>query len=220
MPAAAIYFEPGPATACDLTPANDGAATACHADGAFVTGAFGTEAAMDFDDLSLAPSPWSSPARLDAGETIVPRLHAVRRDGELYDGDLWTDILEYRHLRMRDLRGELLDADARERLLGHEHRLRDISEPRNRQFLRFQCKQRTWVLLADGAMLGATLHDLSAGGARVEIEGTVRLPEGAALALCVDTFAPNCSTVLPSRVVWTKPGVCGLMFAGPPRVQS
>ncbi|MBK8238165.1 MAG: PilZ domain-containing protein [Deltaproteobacteria bacterium] len=76
------------------------------------------------------------------------------------------------------------------------------------------------MLLADGALIGATLHDLSAGGAKVEIDGAARLPEGAALALCVEAASPSCNTVLPSRVVWTKPGVCGLMFAGPPRVQS
>ncbi len=220
MTAAATYLEPGSATACDLTPANGGLAAAWYGAGAFDTEAFGAATAMGYDDLALASPPATVAGPCDRGESIVPRLLAVRGDGELYTGDLWTDILEYRRLRMRDLRGETLEADDRERLLGHEHRLRDIEGGRNRQFLRFRCRQRTWVLLADGALIGATLHDLSAGGAKVEIDGAARLPEGAALALCVEAATPSCNTVLPSRVVWTKPGVCGLMFAGPPRVQS
>ncbi|MBK8238164.1 MAG: hypothetical protein IPK74_21760 [Deltaproteobacteria bacterium] len=108
MTAAATYLEPGSATACDLTPANGGLAAAWYGAGAFDTEAFGAETAMGYDDLSLASPPATVAGPCDRGESIVPRLLAVRGDGELYTGDLWTDILEYRRLRMRDLRGEPL----------------------------------------------------------------------------------------------------------------
>lgn len=219
MPALAQVHRGRDLDPCDSTPANEGASMAFLAACTFT----GATAAGDsaYDGLWAAPATTPSTALVHgphaAGAHTVARMLATDAEGRPYEGDLFADILEYRALRMRTLQGQAVPDGLLQRLDCFERRLRAPQGEGLRQFRRFGCEQRTTVLVGDGAWLGAVLQDLSAGGARLQIDGAPQLREGASIGLAVDPRSGGEAMVLPSRVVWTRSGAYGLMFAGPPK---
>jgi hypothetical protein len=157
-------------------------------------------------------------AMRDAGASTHAWLHAWLPDGTTYRGDLWSDVLEYREVRMRKLAGQPLDAAAELRIGELDARLRARDTAKGRQFQRFECAQPTRILLPNGAgMLEARMLDVSAGGAKLEHDDATTLGEGAEVFLCVESAGGPCNARLPARVVWSRAGAFGLMFAGAPR---
>lgn len=219
MPALAQVHADRDLDPCDSTPANEGAATA-YLGGFTFTGAV-TAGDTAYDGLLALPAATPATALVEgpqaSGAQTVARMLATDLDGTPYDGDLFADILEYRALRMRTLQGQAVPEGLLRRLECFERRLRAPRGEGLRQFRRFGCEQRTTVLVGDSAWLGAVLQDLSAGGARLQIDGAPQLREGAAVGLAVDPRSGGEAMVLPSRVVWNKSGAYGLMFAGPPK---
>jgi PilZ domain len=154
----------------------------------------------------------------DLGASTHAWLRAWLPDGNSYAGDLWSDVLEYRDIRMRKLSGGRLDAAAELRIGELDAKLRARDTAKGRQFQRFECSQSARILLPAGSgALETLMVDVSAGGAKLESSAAAQLNEGAEVALCVESAGGPCDAVLPSRVVWTRGGAFGLMFAGAPR---
>ncbi len=153
------------------------------------------------------------------------RVIACHRDGSSYSGDILGDILEYRALRLRSLRGETLADDEVRRfgaLQGALHQPSDDPEPAaaQRRFCRFRCgfpaRLRYGEHFGDRT-LRVTVADLGAGGAQVTVPGAP-LEVGQLAWLVVDLVVgtrPR-TIVLTARVVSIKDDRLGLLFAGAP----
>lgn len=152
--------------------------------------------------------------------------------------EVLVDILEYRDLRLRTLRGELLPSSASARLSTlEEHLQRNDASPDDpaamRRYHRFPCgaqAQLSWRR-AEGrtSTVEIALADLSAGGAKVLLRGAP-LSVGAEVWLTFDLLPADRSrlpdpeadaVILAGRVVWanTGDGELGLIFAGAPRYE-
>lgn len=154
---------------------------------------------------------------VDAGAQTHTRLAAFTPDGHAYAGDLWLDVLCYRELRMRSFAAGATPGVEQRVLARYERALRAHDGQGGRQFVRFTCRQSVRIEPAGGACIDATMCDLSAGGAKLELAGGTRLVEGAAVALCVGSAGGPSTVLMDARVVWSRPGCCGIMFAGAPR---
>jgi hypothetical protein len=200
--------EPADAWWADLTAANDDGT--CSAAFASRVGAMAGATQCDADDGPRAPAPaW---AMRDATQHPT---HASALGCPEYAGDLWADVLEYRGIRARILGGVRPTEGERTRLDDLEARLRGESDDPRRLFLRFTCRFAGTLELADGSRHAGVLHDASAGGAKVACQGTAR--EGDPIVLELATEDLRGSMLLPGRVIWTRPGFIGLMFAGAAR---
>jgi hypothetical protein len=168
------------------------------------------------------------------GEDFDLQLVVVENDdesGQVVSGvglDLLQEVLEYRDLRARSLRGLKLSPGERERLEAlakkHQRELGRAELASLRRFARFSCaltgqfgKVGSGVLLADRARI----EDLGAGGALVTVDGN-GIRKGEQVYLALDLQRPGelpRSVVLATRVVWTKPdlGKIGVAFEGPAR---
>lgn len=142
---------------------------------------------------------------------ITPRLTCVTPDHRAYDGDLWSDVIEYRTTRRRLLGGTSLTPPEQLRLTALEDRLRALGQ--QRQFRRFQCRHPARLHTA-AACLAVELVDVSAGGAK--LIGVPPLVEGDDVELVIESAGVP-TVGMPSRVIWVRPGAAGIMFAGAPR---
>lgn len=177
---------------------------------------------------------WNVPAALarpPTQERLVeapgPERHAVvaqSEDGRPYQGDILADIMEYRSLRIRKLREDIIQTE-KERFEGLGQSLMqppsDSFEPDGqRLFARFKCKFPARI--RHGGQTGdktarAGVLDISAGGARVELLDAV-LAEGDLAWLVIDLVVrerPR-TIVFTSRVVRVDGAEVGLIFAGAP----
>jgi hypothetical protein len=155
----------------------------------------------------------------------VPSPLVVRhRDGTAYEGDLIRDVLDYRGLRWRSLRGECTTAQDLNRFQVLEHKLRqpqdvDDDASRLRMFYRFECQFPARVIYqgAHGApaATNVSVQDISAGGVKIETDHVFEAGERVELVFLVDDES-QALVNLPARIAWTKAGAVGLMFAGPP----
>jgi len=194
----------------DLAAANDDGTCAAPGPGeAAAAGAGAGAAPCDAGDGPCAPAPpW---AMRDA------RLHPARASANgcpAYAGDLWADVLEYRGTRARALGGSTPTDDQRRRFAEIEARLRGAADDMRRQFLRFGCRFRATIELAD-ARIPATVLDASAGGVKVECASVVHEGDPVVLELEAESLAGRFA--LPARVIWVRDGFVGLMFAGAPQ---
>jgi hypothetical protein len=160
----------------------------------------------------------------DDDARIVRRLAARSRDGEAYPGDLWTDILDYRALRMRELGGVHLAGAQLDRIAILEQRLRTDDRGRARQYERYLCRAPVSLSLAGGDLalarppkIAATIADLSAGGAKLELSRAAGIFEGSQVDLWIEDAGGPDGVALPARVIWSRTGELGVMFAGAPR---
>lgn len=153
------------------------------------------------------------------------RVVACHADGSAYAGDLLGDILEYRALRVRSLRGDSLSEDEIRRfgaLQGSLHQPPMPGDPAaaQRRFYRFTCGFP--ARLRHGEHFGdrtarVTVVDLSAGGAGVQALHT-DLAIGELAWLVVDLVVgkrPR-TIVLTGRVVSADASLYGVLFAGAP----
>ena len=153
------------------------------------------------------------------------RVIACYADGSTYPGDLLGDILEYRSLRVRSLRGDALEEAEIRRfgvLQGALHQPPAASDPlqTKRKFLRFRCGFP--ARLRHGEHFGdrtarVTVVDLSAGGAGVQVVGAnLKLGDLAWLVVDLVVGKRARTIVLTGRLVSTDGAVYGLLFAGAP----
>ncbi len=153
------------------------------------------------------------------------RVVACFADGSTYEGDILGDILEYRALRLRSLRGDSLSDDEVRRygiLQGALHQPPDDPEPEaaQRRFYRFRCQFP--ARLRHGAHFGdrtarVTVVDIGAGGAAVSAPaGMLNVGELAWLVIDLVVGTRPRTIVLTGRVVTADRERYGLLFAGAP----
>lgn len=167
-------------------------------------------------------------ARGAAGESFGSDPEEQRRRGLGY----LVDILEYRELRLRSLRGAPIDTsryDVLERRL-QQHPLGIDDEAAMRRYTRLRCSipaQLTHHEHGSASTVAVEVADISAGGARVTF-GEYSIRTGAIVWLAFDltqaeregTLVPDADTVVfKARVVWTRAhdAQVGLIFAGAPQ---
>jgi hypothetical protein len=195
----------------DLAAANDdGTCGAIRPSLPLPAGAAGDADPCDADDGPRAPAtPWSM---RDAQQHPT----SASADGcPAYHGDLWADVLEYRAMRTRSLGGARLSVEQQERLDALGSRLLGQTDDVRRQFLRFNCRYRATIELSRGERFPTDVLDVSAGGAKVACRGEAQ--EGDPVVLELEAEGLVGSVLLPARIIWTRPGFVGLMFAGAPR---
>jgi FHA domain/PilZ domain len=185
---------------------------------------------VDHWQLDL-PAPRSSDLRERDGSMVAEpgaerhRVVACFADGSTYEGDILGDILEYRALRLRSLRGDALAEEELRRygvLQGALHQPPDDREPdaAHRRFYRFRCQFP--ARLRHGSHFGdrtarVTVVDIGAGGAAVSAP-TRMLAVGELAWLVIDLVVgtrPR-TIVLTGRVVSAREDQFGLLFAGAP----
>lgn len=188
------------------------------------------EAANEDSGPTPAAAP-SEPAAAVEAVQAVPRDTVVAGSGPLeVDPDareaalkVLRDVLDYRALRLDDLRGEPLGDRQRARfeqltvrLLVDTHGL-----PASRRFVRVPCTLPATLTQCDGRFsrtLDVVLDELSAGGARLSMhDPAVRVGDEVWLAFDLAAlFSFGQKVVFRSRVVWTsgRLGATGLMFGG------
>jgi hypothetical protein len=170
-----------------------------------------------------------SPVPIPPGHRPQSERHLVvaqRSDGSDYGGNIISDVIEYRHLRMRQAREESLDDTAHERYvaldreLGHPGETSD-EELARRRFCRFRVGFP--ARLRHGGQNGdhtsdVTVVDLSAGGARISgPEHGLRVGDLAWLVIDLETAGDLRTFVFASRVVRVyDDGDLGIIFAGAP----
>lgn len=154
------------------------------------------------------------------------RVVAQRPDGSAYAGNIISDVVEYRDLRIRQARQEALDAGAHERFTALERDLAqpaDIDDPAvsRRRFCRFRvgfpARLRYGGQAAD-TTAAATVVDLGAGGARVScIDHGLKVGDLVWLVVDLEMKSRLRTFVFASRVVKVYDGGdLGIIFAGAP----
>jgi hypothetical protein len=153
------------------------------------------------------------------------RIVATLPDGGAYDGDLVGDILEFRALRLRSLRGEPMAESVVHRFEQLQRRLGPRTDDPNpwakvRKFHRFRCNFP--ARLRYGSQHGdrtvpVLVADLGAGGVCVTWPDHGRVV-GELAWLVIDLVAAGRprTIVLTARVANAERGHCGLLFAGAP----
>ncbi len=161
----------------------------------------------------------------NTGPTRIPLapspVVAKRRDGTTYAGDLIPDVLAYRALRWRSLRGEVMTAEDMRRFVNLESKLRHEADGSDaaaalRLFYRFDCSFPARVVYTDshGNPQGTdvTVQDMSAGGVKVAWVHDGESGERVELVLALGD--PSNLVRMPARVAWARGDALGLMFAG------
>ncbi len=159
-----------------------------------------------------------------AEQHSVP-IAAAMPDGSLYDGDLLSDVVEYRGLRNRELRREL-ETNKKVRLHDLERALRGVrssSGPaRLRAFHRYECSFTAEVQISreanpapehkdlEDGVFTVQVVDVSAGGLKADSTHPV-IP--GVLAFVVLSVGREAIT-FPARIAWVRSDSFGLMFAG------
>lgn len=152
---------------------------------------------------------------------------------------LLVDILEYRDLRLRSLRGEALGSPGSERYEELEEFLQrgtgeGDDEAAMRRYRRFGCAVGANLVRRPErggtvSTLGVVVSDISAGGARLS-SATGDFGVGESVWLTLDLVPADRSrlpdpeadaVVIAARVVWARPldAELGLIFAGAPRYE-
>jgi hypothetical protein len=143
-------------------------------------------------------------------------------DGSEYPGNLLTDILEYRTLRARQLRGGFGDPT-----MGHafeQLKLRLQQAPSadarlaRRAFCRFACWLPARLQVAAGDERPCYIRDVGVDGAQIVLGGH-GLGTETTVCLCVEVMeaGQRRSMAFVGRVAWIDGEFLGLTFAGAPR---
>jgi hypothetical protein len=175
------------------------------------TGQFGP--IVDDDDVSF------DDAFLD-GQDFVPDAAMCR--------GLIRDVFDYRMLRMRSVRGEMLPEDAVERLRAldermHRHSVTQRALDHLRRYHRFACEVPGWLGSLSGravSTLAVDLKDVGAGGAQVRCpEGRFQVGDPCWLVVDLETDDHDPLVVFRARVAWSTAGASrmGLAFSGAAR---
>jgi pSer/pThr/pTyr-binding forkhead associated (FHA) protein len=151
----------------------------------------------------------------------LQRIDARGPSGTPYDGDVIGDVILYRNLRLRKLRGELLPEAVHRRFeaLDTGLRLAPDGSGQAREFVRFACSFPAHLRFGDSGGNGFPIEvvDFGAGGARIRCTGLLLDPDELAwLAIELVTAQGPRMIVFTSRVVWMRAGEMGLVFSGAP----
>ena len=147
--------------------------------------------------------------------------------------DVLQEVLEYRELRARAVRGRQLSPAEHARLeeleQKHQRQLGRGELASLRRFVRFSCALSGHYRRYEGGVLLTTpvsVEDVGVGGARVTLPEPLARP-GDQAVLAVELTVPGeppRTVVLPTRVVWARSGdsparelKLGVAFAGPAR---
>lgn len=147
------------------------------------------------------------------------RIEATLPDGLPYPGDVLEDIVSYRSLRTRVLRGEYTTEPETRRLRALERRLR--AQPRgeqgNRQYYRFDCRVPANLRLVAGSARSVIVVDIAVDGAKMLAPGhDVARNTLVWLAVAVVAHGQPQTLVFPGRVVWVDTNRLGVSFSGTP----
>lgn len=180
----------------------------------------GAEAGIANEGSGGRPLATAIPVEAARTESGWLRVDPALREAAL---SVLRDVLDYRRLRLEELRGRSLPAAERQRyarlttgLLVETHDL-----PASRRFVRAGCRLPASLTQRDHGhtrTLEVRLEDLSAGGARVSMfDPSVRVGDEVWLAFDLATLLSfGQQVVFRSRVVWTSKRLeaLGLMFGG------
>lgn len=147
------------------------------------------------------------------------RVSAKLPNGSPYPGDLLEDIVSYRSLRTRTLRGEYIDEPETRRLRALERQLRarPLGEKGAREYHRYECHVPASLRLVAGSTCSVMLVDIAVDGAKVLAPG-----HGIArntliwLAIGLVAHGQPQTLVFPGRVAWVDVDRMGLSFSGTP----
>lgn len=157
----------------------------------------------------------------------VSALVAFTEEGDLYAGDLVSDIIDYRELRANSLAGDCITAGDTASLMTLEARLRlDVSAEERaherRAFRRFTCAHRAHLVrnVADQIeIIDVNIVDLGGGGAKVELDEVLQPGEHVALMLKTgDGDGVPLRVTFECRIAWAGGEAAGVMFAGRPKM--
>ncbi len=176
----------------------------------------GTLDLLAVNESSPTAGPPGVPTPVGGGDG--PRFE--RPDGHPYAGELLGDIVDYRQLRAKILRGGLLAPDVRERFGALTERLQRASTPgeqHQRAAIRHTCAVPATLRFVSGEQLPCTIQDLGVDGARVWVEEH-RIPPHSIVWLAIEVEGEHSrSVVLAGRVAWAHVDHLGLAFSGAPR---
>jgi hypothetical protein len=174
--------------------------------------------------LPVAGAEPSAKKPADTPQDGWKRIDAVSPDGGIYGGDLVSDVILYRNLRLRFVRGDSMPPTVRTSFEALEDRLRAPATERNdpdrsREFARYVVAFPAQLRLHRGEDHGVPVEvrDFGVGGARVEC-GDVLLDLDELTWLAIDLVGPTGARtiVFTARVVWLQAGEMGLVFSGAP----
>ncbi|MCA9706638.1 MAG: FHA domain-containing protein [Myxococcales bacterium] len=172
-------------------------------------------------DTEMVYEPAQAPApttQVQRGLERVPVL-LTGPDGIDHGGRRLDEIIEYRRLRARHLRGELRDPDASARFaaLGQHLRPPEGSGER-RAFWRFGCSLPAALRLSSGQEREGRIRDFGVDGAQIVVpEHGLEFDEIVWLSLLLEAGGRVREQVLAARVAWVDGDAIGLAFAGAPR---
>lgn len=135
-----------------------------------------------------------------------------------YPGDLVSDILDYRGLRARMLRGDLLGRNRLNRLGSLEQRMRCIPDDAGaasdkRTYQRYRCRLAAELKLPNDDTFPVMLVELGANGVRIHAPGH-RLVPGMEVSVAAELLREGrpATVLFRSRIVWTQHSHAGLQF--------
>lgn len=149
---------------------------------------------------------------------LVPGLRAEEEEPEdprsWSDDELLDEIMSYRTLRLRRIRGMLVDEQQRASF-DELHELLTVCEVSDRRiYMRFDCSLPSRLERVDGPPIACRIADIAVDGARVQLEdGGTKTHRDAVMWLTIQRKSGG-SKWLPVRVQWIGDGELGLAFAG------
>lgn len=154
-------------------------------------------------------------ARAEERHRVVARYP----DGSLYEGSLVDDVVQYRELRTRRLRGDDL---MRAEVLKHEElderlRITEGGDGSRRVFCRFDCNFPARLRFSDGDELPAAVLNMGVDGAKLRAyDHQIEHDAIVWLAIHLVSRGRALTVAFTCRVVWTCRDHIGLAFAGAP----
>lgn len=170
----------------------------------------------------LAPAPATEGKDLARpradGLDVRDRLMATLPDGSRYAGDLLDDVVAYRSLRTKKLRGDELERGDDVRFQTLDAQLRPPPDRSGfRQYHRYGCHIPAFIRLLAGRTLPVVVENIGVDGAKVCVPWH-RLATNTIAWLAIDVVRNRQSSILvfSGRVVWWECEHLGMSFSGSP----
>jgi hypothetical protein len=159
--------------------------------------------------------------------TPVPAPTALHRfvdgDGRDYGGNLLSDIMLYRNLRLRVVqRGDKAKPENLERFRRLDDKLRSppVEDSDRREFARYSCEVPGTLRTessGDDDRIDIVMVDVAVDGARIRGDGLPSDPKGLYWLSLPNLGADGLRCIVfTCRVAWASPGELGLVFSGAP----
>ncbi len=187
----------------------------------------GPTSTRDTKDYGVLPLP---PLELPGGGTVppprsgdeAPQVHAIDDQGTVYDGDLIDDVLEFRRLLARMLRGQGHDRAERKHFRNLEARLRipqGVAHGRNLEssYRRFYCSVPARLRFASVGSIPGVMMSFRVDGAQIlSFHHGLRKDSIVWLSLDLVKNGRPKTVVFTTRVQWSSEHYAGLVFTGAP----